>query len=63
VQGFATGLATTTLGAAILDVDRGRGPVLNSLTAFAGLTVGSLGSGLLVTFAPDRSSSSISFFS
>jgi len=34
VQGFATGLATTTLGAAILDVDRGRGPVLNSLTAF-----------------------------
>src|SRR3954467_9157305 len=28
VQGFATGLATATLGAAILDIDRGRGPVL-----------------------------------
>jgi MFS family permease len=26
VQGFATGLATATLGAAILDTDRGRGP-------------------------------------
>jgi MFS family permease len=53
VQGFATGLATTTLGAAILDVDQTRGPILNSLTAFAGLTIGSLGSAALVTFAPD----------
>jgi hypothetical protein len=53
VQGFATGLATTTLGATILDVDRGRGPILNSVTAFAGLTAGSLGAAALVTFAPD----------
>ncbi|HEY5301958.1 MAG TPA: MFS transporter, partial [Acetobacteraceae bacterium] len=52
VQGFATGLAAATLGAAILDTDRRRGPVLNSVTAFAGLTVGSLGAGVLVTFAP-----------
>jgi AhpD family alkylhydroperoxidase len=29
VQGFATGLATATLGATILDTDRIRGPVLN----------------------------------
>jgi MFS family permease len=34
VQGFATGLATATLGATILDTDRIRGPVLNSVTAF-----------------------------
>jgi hypothetical protein len=53
VQGFATGLATATLGAAIMDTDRGRGPVLNSITAFIGLTVGSLGGGALVTYAPD----------
>ena len=52
-QGFATGLATTTLGATILDTDRSRGPVLNSITAFAGLTVGSIGAAALVTFAPD----------
>src|SRR5260221_7990150 len=32
VQGFATGLATATLGAIILDTDRSRGPVLNSIT-------------------------------
>jgi hypothetical protein len=52
VQGFATGLATATLGAAILDTDRSRGPVLNSVTAFAGLTAGSLGAAVLVTYAP-----------
>jgi MFS family permease len=53
VQGFATGTATTALGAAILDTDKSRGPVLNSVTAFAGLTSGSLGAGVLVTFAPN----------
>jgi MFS family permease len=52
VQGFATGIATTALGAAILDTDKSRGPVLNSVTAFAGLTAGSLGAGVLVAFAP-----------
>jgi len=52
-QGFATGLATATLGAIILDTDRSRGPVLNSITAFGGLTVGSLGAAALVTYAPD----------
>jgi MFS family permease len=53
LQGFATGLATATLGAAIMDTDRSRGPVLNSITAFVGLTAGSLGAGALVTYAPD----------
>jgi MFS family permease len=53
VQGFATGLATATLGATILDNDRIRGQVLNSVTAFAGLTAGSLGAAALVTYAPD----------
>ena len=52
VQGFATGFATTTLGATILDTDRERAPVLNSVTAFAGLSAGTLGAGVLVTFAP-----------
>jgi len=53
LQGFATGLATATLGATILDTDRSRGPVLNSITAFGGLTAGSLGAAALVTYAPD----------
>ena len=53
LQGFATGLATATLGAAILDNDRSRGPILNSITAFIGLSAGSLGAAVLVTYAPD----------
>jgi MFS family permease len=53
LQGFATGLATAALGAAILDNDRSRGPILNSITAFCGLTAGSLGGAILVTYAPD----------
>jgi MFS family permease len=53
LQGFATGLASATLGAAILDNDRARGPILNSITAFAGLTAGSLGAAILATYAPD----------
>ncbi|TMV81203.1 MFS transporter [Thioclava sp. BHET1] len=52
VQGFGTGMATTALGAAILDTDRRRGPVINSVTAFIGLFFGALGSGLLVSWAP-----------
>ncbi|MEA2759943.1 MAG: hypothetical protein QOH65_2556 [Methylobacteriaceae bacterium] len=52
MQGFATGLATTTLAATILDTDRVRAPILNSLTSFAGLSAGTLGAGALVTFAP-----------
>jgi MFS family permease len=52
LQGFATGAATTTLGAAILDVNRSKGPLINSTTAFVGLTAGSLLSGALVAFAP-----------
>jgi hypothetical protein len=52
VQGFATGFAVTTLGATILDTDRERAPVLNSVTAFAGLSAGTLGAGVLITYAP-----------
>jgi hypothetical protein len=53
LQGFATGLATAAIGAAILDIDRNRGTILNSITAFSGLTAGSLGAAILVTYAPD----------
>ncbi|MDB5526821.1 MAG: Major Facilitator Superfamily transporter [Rhizobium sp.] len=52
VQGFATGAATTTLGAAILDINRAKGALFNSTTAFIGLTAGSLLSGALVAYAP-----------
>jgi hypothetical protein len=53
VQGLCVGTGTTALGAAILDTNRARGPLLNSITAFLGMTAGSLGTAALITFAPD----------
>ena len=53
VQGLCVGTGTTALGAALLDTNRARGPLLNSVTAFVGMTAGSLGTAALITFAPD----------
>jgi hypothetical protein len=53
VQGLCVGVGTTALGAAILDTSRARGPLLNSVTAFLGMTLGSLGAAALITFASD----------
>jgi MFS family permease len=53
VQGLAVGTGTTAFGAAILDTNRARGPLLNSVTAFLGLTIGAVGATLLITFATD----------
>src|ERR1700733_5509375 len=53
VQGLCVGTGTTALGAAILDTSRARGPLLNSVTPFVGMTAGSLGTAALITFAPD----------
>jgi MFS family permease len=52
LQGFATGMATAVLSATLLDTDRLRGPMLNSLAPLLGMASGGLGSGLLVEFAP-----------
>src|SRR5580700_4946658 len=53
VQGLCVGVGTTAMGAAILDTSRARGPLLNSVTAFLGMTAGSLGAAALITFASD----------
>jgi len=53
VQGLSVGIGTTAFGAAILDTSRTRGPLLNSVTAFLGLMVGTLAAGTLVAFAPE----------
>lgn len=52
LQGFATGTATAVLAATLLDTDRLRGPMLNSLAPLLGMACGALGSGLLVEYAP-----------
>ncbi len=53
VQGFATGIAFPTFGATILDTDKRTGSILNSVTAFLGLMIGTLAAGTLVAFAPE----------
>lgn len=52
VQGMAMGLALPALGAAIVDGDHERGPVLNSVAPFVGMSCGALGAGILATYAP-----------
>ncbi|MBO9554653.1 MFS transporter [Cellulomonas sp.] len=52
VQGLATGAAVGALGAAMLDVDRGRGALANSVATGAGTATGALASGLVVQYLP-----------
>ncbi|WMT92619.1 MFS transporter [Pelagibacterium sp. H642] len=52
LQGFSTGLATASLGAALIDIDRERGAFVGSVAPMAGMGLGALGGGLLAQFAP-----------
>ncbi len=52
LQGFATGMATAVLGAALLDTDRKQGPLVNSVAPLLGMACGAMGSSVLVEFAP-----------
>lgn len=56
IQGFATGAAISTLGAALIDLQPDhapqRGGVVNGVAPLAGLAFGALGCGLLIQLAP-----------
>lgn len=52
LQGLATGIATSTLSAALIDVDHHKGALLNSVAPLVGMALGALGSSVLVQFAP-----------
>lgn len=54
LQGIATGAATTTLSAMLVDLElvRGRAGVITSIAPLSGLAAGALGSGILVELAP-----------
>ncbi|UOY00052.1 MFS transporter [Blastococcus sp. PRF04-17] len=59
VQGLATGALTSTLGAALLDLqhrDRPLGAFINSASPALGLSIGAVGAGLLVQFVPSPTS-------
>lgn len=53
LQGLATGMATAALSAALLDINRERGALINSITPMIGMALGALGSGLLLQIVPD----------
>jgi hypothetical protein len=52
LQGFATGMATAVLSAALLDTDRQQGPLVSSVAPLLGMALGAMGCGLLAEFAP-----------
>lgn len=52
LQGFATGLVTSALSAALIDIDHHRGALVNSVAPMVGMGLGALGTSVLVQFAP-----------
>jgi hypothetical protein len=52
LQGLATGAAVGAIGAGLVDLHPGRGPVANAAGAMAGTASGALGSALLVQLLP-----------
>lgn len=52
LQGWATGMAAAALGAALLDVDRERGTLANSLAPMLGMALGGVLAGELAQHAP-----------
>lgn len=52
IQGAATGLAASAVGAALLDLNRERGSLINSICPLAGMAAGVLGSTAVLVYAP-----------
>ena len=52
LQGLATGIATSAVSAALIDVDQVRGSLLTSTAPMLGMASGALGASVLVQFAP-----------
>ncbi len=52
MQGFATGAAAASIGAALVDLDPAKGSATNSIAPLAGMAIGALGTSALVQYAP-----------
>ena len=52
VQGLATGALTSTHSATVLDTNRAKGPMINSITPFLGMALGALVTSGLVAYGP-----------
>ncbi len=54
IQGLATGAAVGAIGAGMLDLDKAKGAIANSVAAPIGTAVGAVASGVLVQYLPFR---------
>jgi MFS family permease len=52
VQGLATGIAGASIGAALVDVDRARGQLVNSIAPLSGMAIGAFGTSALIQYGP-----------
>src|SRR5947208_178458 len=52
VQGLSTGAAVAAVGAGLLDLDKVRGTLANSVAPMAGTATGGIGPGLMVQYLP-----------
>lgn len=52
VQGLATGIAGASIGAALVDVDRAKGQLVNSLAPLTGMAFGAIGTSALIQYGP-----------
>lgn len=52
VQGLATGIAGASIGAALVDVDRAKGQLVNSIAPLSGMAVGAVGTSALIQYGP-----------
>lgn len=52
VQGPATGVAASSVGAALIDLDPEHGPVTNSIAPLVGMAIGAVATAALVQYAP-----------
>jgi MFS family permease len=53
VQGIATGIAGASLGAALVDIDRAKGQIVNSIAPLSGMAIGAIGTSALIQYGPE----------
>lgn len=53
IQGIATGSLMSTLGATVLDTNKAKGPLINTVTPLFGMAVGVLAAAALASYAPN----------
>ncbi|MGO8469918.1 MFS transporter, partial [Rhizobium leguminosarum] len=51
-DGYVEAIAGASIGAALVDVDRAKGQIVNSIAPLCGMEVGAVGTGALIKYGP-----------